>query len=58
MSNKKGLSLPFLIIAIVIGSAIYREFNFETYRFEKPALAVVYILTFVMCVYFMVRGRK
>ncbi len=58
MSDKKGPSFPFLIIAIVLGAGIYREFNFETLKFEKPALAAVYILAFVMSVYFIIRGMK
>jgi len=58
MSDKKGLSFPFLIIAIVLGAGIYREFDFENLKFEKPALAVVYILAFLMTVYFIIRGIK
>lgn len=58
MSDKKGLSFPFLIIAIVLGAGIYREFDFESFKFEKPALAVVYILAFLMTVYFIIRGIK
>lgn len=58
MSNKKGLSFPLLIIAIVIGGTIFKEFDFANFRFEKPALAVVYILTFIMTVYFLIKGLK
>lgn len=58
MSNKKGLSFPLLIIAIVIGATIFKQFNFKTLRFEEPAMAVIYILTFLMTVYFIFKNSK
>ncbi|RYU94779.1 hypothetical protein EWM59_15255 [Emticicia agri] len=58
MNNKKGLSFPLLIIAIIIGVAIYKDFDFKNLRFEKPALAIVYILTFLMTVFFLVKKPK
>lgn len=58
MSNKKGQAFPFAIIAIVLGWTIYKQFDFENLKFEKPVLAVVYILTFLMSVYFLVKNTK
>lgn len=58
MSNKKGLSFPLLIIAIVIGATIFKQFDFKNLRFEEPAMAVIYILTFLMTVYFIFKNSK
>ena len=58
MSNKKGNLFPFIIIVIVLGMGIYKEFDFENFKFEKPALAVVYILTFLMSVFFLFKNFK
>jgi hypothetical protein len=58
MSNKKGISFLFLIIAIILGWTIFKQFDFENLKFEKPALAVVYIITFIMSVYFLVKNVK
>ena len=58
MSNKKGQPFPFVIIAIVLGWTIFKQFDFENLKFEKPALAVVYILTFIMSVYFLDKTAK
>lgn len=58
MSNKKGQAFPFVIIAIVLGWTIYKQLDFENLKFEKPVLAVVYILTFLMSVYFLVKNSK
>lgn len=58
MSNKKGHPFPFLIIAIVLGWTIFKQFDFENLKFEKPALAIIYIVTFLMSVYFLVKNVK
>jgi predicted ferric reductase len=57
MSNKKELSFPLIIIAVVIGVTIFKQFDFENLKFEKPAMAVVYILTFIMTVYLIFRNK-
>lgn len=58
MSSKKGQSFPFVIIATVLGWTIFKQFDFENLKFEKPALAIVYILTFLMSVYFLIKNLK
>ena len=58
MSNKKGPIIPFGIITLVLGGAIVEQFDFETLTFEKPALAIVYILTFLMTVFFLTKSFK
>jgi membrane protein DedA with SNARE-associated domain len=58
MNNKKGLSFPLLIIAIVLGWTIYKQFNFDNFKFEKPAIAVVYIIAFAIAVYLLVQKNK
>lgn len=58
MDTKKVYSFPMIIIAIVLGGTIFKEFDFKTLTFEKPALAVVYILTFLMTVYFIFKKDK
>ena len=58
MSNKKEYSFPLIIIAVVLGWTIFKQFDFESLKFEKPAMAVVYILTFLMTVYFILKKDK
>jgi len=58
MNNKKGFSFPLLIIAIVLGWTIFKQFDFENLKFEKPVLAVVYILTFLISVYLLIKNSK
>lgn len=58
MKNKKGLPFPLVIIAIVLGWTIVKQFDFENLKFEKPAMAVIYILTFVMTVYMIFKNNN
>lgn len=58
MNNKKGIPFPLLIIAIVLGWTIVKQFDFENLKFEKPAMAVIYILTFVMTVYMIFKNNN
>jgi hypothetical protein len=46
------------IIAIIIGMALFRQFDFETLRFEKPGLGILYLLVFVASIFLLIRGRK
>ena len=56
MSNKRGQPFPFGIIVIVLGWTIFKQFDFENLKFENPALTIVYALTFLMSVYFLVKN--
>lgn len=58
MDKRKQHSFPLIIIAIVLGWTIFKQFDFENVKFEKPAMAVVYILTFLMTVYFIFKKDK
>jgi hypothetical protein len=58
MNSKKEYSFPLIIIAVVLGWTIFKQFDFEKLKFEKPAMAVVYTLTFLMTVYFILKKDK
>ena len=58
MEKKGALSFTFTIVAIILGVTIYKQFDFEKLKFEKPALAIVYIIVFLVSVYILVRKPK
>jgi Ca2+/Na+ antiporter len=58
MENKKGLNFFFLIIAIILGSVLFKQFDFKTLTFEQPALAILYIVVFVTSIYFLIKDYK
>ncbi|MCG6188097.1 hypothetical protein [Maribellus maritimus] len=58
MENKKGLSIVLLIPTIIIGVAIFQEFDFENLKFENPALAFVYFIGFALSIIFQFKNFK
>lgn len=58
MKNKKTPNFFLVIIAIILGQAVFKQFDFENLKFEKPALAIIYILVFVTAIYLLVKKQK
>ncbi len=50
METKKSSSFVLIIIAIIVGVALFKQFDFQTLTLAKPALGIVYLITFVVCV--------
>ena len=57
MENKKG-TFVFWIIAVILGVTLYKQFDFENFKFEKPALAIVYFIVFAFSVFIIVRNSR
>ncbi|WP_026730562.1 hypothetical protein [Flavobacterium denitrificans] len=58
MENKNTLRFTFSIIAIILGVVLFKQFDFETLKFEKPALAIIYIVVFIFSVFILIKNRK
>lgn len=58
MENKKGSSFVFIIVAIILGVSLLKQFDFEKLEFEKPALAILYIIVFVASIYFIIKNAR
>lgn len=56
-SEQKGFPMILGIIALIIGVALYKEFDFETFRFKKVGLGIVYLITFVALVVVIMQSR-
>jgi hypothetical protein len=46
------------IVILIVGSALYKQFDYESYSFEKPALAVVYGIALILSIAFMIKKSK
>ena len=46
------------ILAIILGVALFRKFDFETLKFEKTGLAIVYLIGFIISIALLVRALK
>lgn len=58
MENRKPVSFTLLVVAIILGVTLFKQFDFKTLRFEQPALAVIYLIVFVVSVYFLIKRPK
>jgi len=55
MKNKIGFNLGFAIIALPIGIALFRDFDFASFTFKRPVLNTLYLVTFLFLIYFMLK---
>ena len=56
MENKNNAPVFTLsIVAIIVGVAFYKQIDFETLKFEKPALAIVYFVVLVFSVFVLIK---
>lgn len=46
------------IVAIILGTALFRQFNVDTLRFDKPGLGILYLLVFIASIFFLIKGNK
>lgn len=58
MKNKIGFNLGFAFMAFPLGLALLREFDFQTFTFKKTALGILYLITFIFCIIFMLKKKK
>lgn len=55
MKEKKGFPITLSIIAFILGAALSRQIDFKDFSVEKPALSVIYFLTFIFCLIAIIR---
>lgn len=58
MKNKIGFNFVFAILAFPIGLALLREFDSDTFTFKNTGLGIVYLITFVLCLFFMLKKKQ
>lgn len=58
MENNKAPVFVLSIVAIIVGVALYKQFDFDVMQFKNTALAIVYMIVFVFSVYVLIKNRK
>jgi hypothetical protein len=58
MKNKIGFNLVFAMLAFPIGLALSNEFDFETFTFRKTVLGILYLVTFIVCIFLTFKKKK
>ena len=61
IKTMKKIKLPhfvFTTIAIILGASLFKQFDFETLKFEQLALSIVYLIGFVLSIYAIMNDYK
>lgn len=59
MENKNNVPVfTFSIVAIILGVVLYKQFDFNTLTFEKPPLAIVYIIVLVFSIFVLIKNFR
>ena len=58
MEKSKAPIFTLWIVAIIVGVALYKQFDFDAMQFKNTALAIVYMIVFVFSVYVLIKKRK
>ena len=58
MDKSKAPIFTMSIVAIIVGAALYKQVDFKTMTVEKPALSILYAVTFLFAVAVLVRNYR
>jgi len=58
MKNKKTPNFFLIVVAIILGQALFKQFDFENLKFDNPTLSFIYIIVFVVSIYLLVKKDK
>lgn len=58
MEKKSPMTFTMIIVAIIVGGALYKQIDFKMMTVEKPALSVLYAVTFLFAVAVLVRNNR
>ncbi|MDN3594174.1 hypothetical protein [Zunongwangia endophytica] len=58
MKNKIGFNIIFAILALPIGMAMLRNFDFHTFAFKKTILGIIYLVGFIACFVLMLKKKN
>ena len=50
MKDKIGFNIIFVILAFPIGLALFKDTDFNTFSFRKPALDTLYLIAFIVLI--------
>ena len=47
-----------VIVVLIVGAALFKQFDSQNLKFEKPALSVVYSIAIILSIGFMIKKSK
>lgn len=58
MKYKLRPNFFFIVVALIVGSAFFRQIDFQNLTIENPALAAIYGITFIVSILLMLKRPK
>lgn len=58
MENNKAPIFTMIVVALIVGSALYKQIDFKTMTVEKPALAILYTVTLLFATFVLVKNFR
>jgi hypothetical protein len=58
MKDKIGFNVIFAILAFPIGLALFKDTDFHSWTFRKPALDIWYLIVFIALLFFMLKKQN
>ena len=56
--KNQNVNFPMLLVVIIIGTGLYKDFDFATSTFKRPYLDIVYGISLTAGLYFLFKGKK
>ena len=53
----KNLNFPLLIVAVILGFAIIKDFDFYSFSFKNLWLDIIYIIVFLISILFLFKNQ-
>jgi len=58
MDDKKRVNFIFVIVALILGMTLFKHFDFKTVSFKMPALDIIFLITFIVTIYLLIKDYK
>ncbi|WP_370392143.1 hypothetical protein [uncultured Winogradskyella sp.] len=58
MNYKFNFNFFFVVIALVVGAALFNQIDFKNLSVANPLLSIVYTLVFITCIALMFKSKK
>lgn len=57
MQNNNPMTFTLIIVALILGWVLYKDFDFKTFSFEKPAMAAIYGTVFIVSLFVLIKNK-
>lgn len=56
--KKNKINVIYILIALITGGRLLKHFDFETKSFKSPALDTIFLVTFILAIYLIIKEYR